>query len=579
MAYMPTLASRILEELDVERVSLELQNRSKKSAVTGSISNAAQTDTSASEAPSTHPSTSIISAAEAEASSSLADTPNTQFIEIEGGEGNTARLVPPLTDDAAVSERNTSSFLSAMESTDPLSESLPLSSEAPSSPASHHIDPLVESATSWVKFQHESSQTSRSGDADDEKPPATNPDDIPTIPDLELPTIDLAAVSIVDSASVVDARQSDIPVSRESVLSYMEDRFDGQSSLQRKSKAELWHELKIMCKLQFQFTSVRVSLTSGYIAFTRVLVTLYSTALLSLQIHIQLNLIGRYKYVQSVKATEREERERQRRMELESASFDSLGLVGSLMASVAPGIANSFGLGMQTQMNDTVLEDEMDDEVDEDIERKYLTLCWWLLHIGWRDIASRVRTAVEEALQGVSLKTRLDMSDLKDLFSQIRKQVEFLPDGQPRTEIPAAIFPLSPSAEQNVLIQGGISPHLATIDPPLRRLLDDTKAYVASPDFQLVWNLALDKMCAIALSGIEKEVFGGVSTGDTLASDEATHEEKRERLAAILPGLARWCHPALYGMPNELVENISTMRELVGFSAIIYSSYDDNLVQ
>ncbi|KAG8837588.1 peroxin [Serendipita sp. 400] len=536
MAYMPTLASRILEELDVERISLELQNRSKKSAVPASVGDKAQTDTSASEAPSTHTSTSLISAAEAEVSSSFSEISNTQFKETDQKEAGVNDTIVPSIDDGAVSEgRNTSSFLSAMESTDPLSASLPLPSEPSSSPDSRHVDPLIESATSWVKFQHESSQTSRSGDADDEKHIGSNLENVPTIPDLELPTIDLAAVSIVDSLSAADARQSDIPISRESVLSHTEDHLSGQSSLQRKSKAELWHELKIM-------------------SFTRVMVVLYSTALLSLQIHIQLNLIGRYKYVQSVKATEREEREKQRIMALESASFDSMGLIGSFMASVAPSVATSLGFGPQSQPYDIFLEEgEMEDEVDEDIERKYLTLCWWLLHIGWRDIASRVRTAVEEVLQGVSLKTRLDMNDLKDLFSQIRKQIEFLPDGQPSTEIAAAIFPLSQSAEQNVLIQGGISPHLATIDPPLRQLLDQTKAYVASPDFQLVWNLALDKMCEKALSGIEKEVFGDMPT-DWLASDQGVHEERRERLAAILPGLARWCHPALYGMPNELVE-------------------------
>ena len=27
-----------------------------------------------------------------------------------------------------------------------------------------------------------------------------------------------------------------------------------------------------------------------------------------------------------------------------------------------------------------------------------------------------------------------------------------------------------------------------------------------------------------------------------------------ERLAGLLPGIARWCHTALYGLPNEVVE-------------------------
>jgi peroxin-3 len=124
------------------------------------------------------------------------------------------------------------------------------------------------------------------------------------------------------------------------------------------------------------------------------------------------------------------------------------------------------------------------------------------------------------------------------------------------TSITSAIFPLSTSAEQNVLIQGGISPHLATIDPPLRRLLDETKAYVASPDFQLVWGLALDKGCDMVLDGLEREVFGEVPAVEEVDASAETPvpSDRSERLAGILPGLARWCHPALYGLPNELVE-------------------------
>ena len=133
------------------------------------------------------------------------------------------------------------------------------------------------------------------------------------------------------------------------------------------------------------------------------LVILYSTTLLALQIHIQLNLIGRYKYVQSVRETEREERRRDRQRESEEDAFASLGLVGSLMSSVGPSLAASLGMnGPSPVMEDDEEGEEhwSGEDVDEDVERKYLTLSWWLLHIGWRDIAVRVRPAVEEVLQG-----------------------------------------------------------------------------------------------------------------------------------------------------------------------------------
>jgi peroxin-3 len=65
--------------------------------------------------------------------------------------------------------------------------------------------------------------------------------------------------------------------------------------------------------------------------------------------------------------------------------------------------------------------------------------------------------------------------------------------------------------------------------------------------------MALDKGFDIIMNGLEKEIFGDSSLQE---ADGTLQEEgeRRERLAGMLPGLARWCHPALYGIPNELVE-------------------------
>ena len=36
----------------------------------------------------------------------------------------------------------------------------------------------------------------------------------------------------------------------------------------------------------------------------------------------------------------------------------------------------------------------------EETERKYLTLSWWILHVGWKDVGERVRRGVEEVFEG-----------------------------------------------------------------------------------------------------------------------------------------------------------------------------------
>jgi peroxin-3 len=82
------------------------------------------------------------------------------------------------------------------------------------------------------------------------------------------------------------------------------------------------------------------------------------------------------------------------------------------------------------------------DAINEESQSKYLTLSWWLLHVGWKDVGERVRRGVEEVFYGfvllfffliylpisasssVSLKTKLAAIDLHRLLSDVRRRVE-----------------------------------------------------------------------------------------------------------------------------------------------------------
>jgi peroxin-3 len=179
--------------------------------------------------------------------------------------------------------------------------------------------------------------------------------------------------------------------------------------LAHQSKAALWADLKLQ-------------------TFTRTLVVIYAITLLSLQTHVQLNLLGRAKYLQSVRALEREERTK------EGLGLGEMLFFGGRMVE------------LENEEEEQVGKEEWD-EVDEDVERKYLTVSWWLLHIGWRELAERVRVAVEEVFDGcvlhclpfggfglilsgrVSLKTRLGIDDLRMLINQVRLKVEETEEG------------------------------------------------------------------------------------------------------------------------------------------------------
>ena len=93
---------------------------------------------------------------------------------------------------------------------------------------------------------------------------------------------------------------------------------------------------------------------------------------------MQLAIIGRHKYVQSVMQLAREEKERERR-EL-AAAASSLWFWGS-------------------SEPETDYQSMEMDPMDENTEAKFLSLSWWLLHVGWKDVKERVRRSVEDVFE------------------------------------------------------------------------------------------------------------------------------------------------------------------------------------
>lgn len=117
----------------------------------------------------------------------------------------------------------------------------------------------------------------------------------------------------------------------------------------------------------------------------------------------------------------------------------------------------------------------------------------------------------------------------------------------------STLLPPTPETLQHVLTQGGIPSWLATAyEPTFDAFLSETRTHVASGSFERVLEVCLDHATDVLCRGVEKHVFGSKTDDSDLLS--LGGQEPRERLAAMLPGLARWCHLALEGLPNELVD-------------------------
>lgn len=77
------------------------------------------------------------------------------------------------------------------------------------------------------------------------------------------------------------------------------------------------------------------------------------------------------------------------------------------------GLGLGFGGGMDALLGDDAEEEgdyaagfgwegnDEDAEGEEDVaSAKYLTMTWWIMHVGWKDVGERVRRGVEEVFSG-----------------------------------------------------------------------------------------------------------------------------------------------------------------------------------
>ncbi|KAG5636030.1 hypothetical protein H0H81_009330 [Sphagnurus paluster] len=332
--------------------------------------------------------------------------------------------------------------------------------------------------------------------------------------------------------------------------------------------AELWNEVKIL-------------------TFTRTLTTLYTLTLLALLTNIQFTLLARAKYIHHM-------RERAR---AEAFSIGDILFGGDMdIEALLSGGKSSWG-GQDAQ--------DEEEQITDDVESRFLTMSWWILHMGWKDIGERVRRAVEEVFEGVSLKSKLSPGDVHRLLQDLRKRVEF-PEDKP-TSFLSALLPPTPETVQHVLMENGFasssthpytdllefdfqSPQNSGFLPPLTShlhrgqiqpraftaLLDETRATLASPDFAIVLQRALDAAAGQLWLGVEREVWGSSATGSSRV-EEMDEEKERMRLAGMLPGVARWSRLALDGVPSVVVDNVFALREVQCLSAIVFAKFEERM--
>lgn len=348
-------------------------------------------------------------------------------------------------------------------------------------------------------------------------------------------------------------------------------QFQGNGSQmgQRKTKAQLWNELKV--------TSI-----------TRAFTLIYSLSLLTILTRIQLNLLGRLNYLSSVI---------------------------SLAQPPPPGRVNSISL-----------EDHDDGGAgagfgnDFETNRRYLTFSWFLLHRGYAQIMGKVRAAVEEVFGDISPSEGITAERLSDLVLTVRKRVEgsseqeryatrWLPYMLPPKEEEEAVliesgvitpppsFP-SPSSENPSKLEGDSSVHIGTSTGPLRQLLDETADLIDSPTFTRIHTLLLGAMFShlidthVIAQAYPHQRLQSPSSSISSAQQPRIQEldsavtvvpgEPRVKLANLLAIITRQAHAIGNGNnpPNEYLSLAEgEVKELEAFAAVIYASNLDQSLE
>ncbi|KAI7883048.1 Peroxin-3 [Lichtheimia hyalospora FSU 10163] len=299
--------------------------------------------------------------------------------------------------------------------------------------------------------------------------------------------------------------------------------------LDKNEKYKLWEEIKMK-------------------SFTRSFTSIYSLTLLTLLTHLQLNLLGRFTYVWSVSVLNRSEPT----IRLQHADEEPEG--GFL---------------------------------DPQTERMFLSASWWLLHRGWRLCSKRVQEAVEDVIGSLPLKRILTHEDAENLISKLRRRVEYERDGITPVSCRSWMLPETDEEIQEFLLQAGFAEKYpeneATIQ--LKKLLDETKDYIDSPDFTAVLGSCLDEVFAIFdHHAFAKALLPGAGPMDLsgqriqeINDDQVAEITKKVTLANLLPAIGRQAHLAISG--NEYLNAFAYIKELQAFSAMIYTQYGEEIAQ
>jgi len=300
--------------------------------------------------------------------------------------------------------------------------------------------------------------------------------------------------------------------------------------LEKKTKRELWEELKIM-------------------SFTRLIASVYIINLISLFTYLQINLIGRYVYIDSVITLNH----------------------------------NKTESSTSSSEKERALSDDSTQGLSTEIQAKYLAFSYYLIHVGWKELAEKVREETEKEIGPLLLNGKITFENLIEIFNKIRMNVEEtaqIPSNSKKykdlnKDLNMTRFIINNEKYDNEILATVTNDPKVVIDEKLKNLLNETRDILESEDFSAVLSSCLNDSFE-SLFMILKPTFIDTQNMDADSADTTNAPTKEILLAQMLPFITKSLYSVFYGVPNPFLEIIKDNMMQQRFSAIIYSSFENN---
>ncbi|ORX68342.1 Peroxin-3, partial [Linderina pennispora] len=274
----------------------------------------------------------------------------------------------------------------------------------------------------------------------------------------------------------------------------------------RRSKVAIWEDIKVQ-------------------SFSRTLIAIYAESLLTLMVHIQLNMVGRSTYLDSV--------------------------VGKFTGTE----------------DDVALEGKYQSKIALADEQNFLMVSWWFLNRGWRQLMAQIALAVDQSISQLSLKERTlaglllptENAEIQDYLASNRLDAK---------QVYTPVFVRLIDQMRDIIESTDFSYVLGScVDRLTVQLLESLQESFPEP-------VPLPNVSRPLPPTVEGETAPDLDDVVKEFEEFSPPPESRVVIVQLLPRIAREGHQILNGVPNQYLENVSASREIQALSAAVYTAED-----